>query len=136
MARYRQDMVDYARWDQVTVVRQKQIEIREEVEELRAKRNVPKSMLEEQEKKLAWVGKTLNRAYECAAMLLEGDEAYGSPEAMKRSYFQVKRNSGGPRHTLRYHLLDPRFLSRLGLKHEIEMRPGRKKVPFYNLTLR
>ena len=35
VARYRQDMIDYARWDQVMVVREKQKEILEQVQELR-----------------------------------------------------------------------------------------------------
>ncbi len=36
---------------------------------------------------------------------------------------------------MRYHMLDPDFSRMLGLKHEIEMRPGRKKVPLYELTI-
>jgi hypothetical protein len=32
-------------------------------------------------------------------------------------------------------MLDAEFLRMLGLKHEIEMRPGRKKVPLHELTI-
>jgi hypothetical protein len=135
VARHRQDMIDYARWDQVKDVRQRQIEIAEQVEELRGLANVAPERLEEREKMLAWAGSTLNRAFECAAMILEGSEAYGSPDAIKRSYFQVERNSHDPGQALRYHMLDAEFLRMLGLKHEIEMRPGRKKVPLHELTI-
>ena len=86
VARYRQDMIDYARWDQIMLVREKQRDILREVEQLRRLRNVPRRLMHEHEKLLEWVGRTLSRAFECAAMLLEGSEAYGSAEAMKRSY--------------------------------------------------
>lgn len=135
VARHRQDRIDYARWDQVKVVRQKQIELHEQVAALRALPHIPPGMLQERQRMLDWVGCTLNRAYECAALLLEGSEAFGGPDAIKRSYFQVERNSHDPGQILRYHLLDPRFLSRLGLKHEIEVRPGKKHVPLYTLVL-
>ena len=133
VSRCRQDMVAYARWDQVNVVRRKQRELREEVEKLRSLSNVPHEILEDREKLLAWVGSTLNRAFECAAMILEGTDAYASPEAMKRSYFQVQRNMAS--WPLRYHLLDPRVLHRLGTKNEIEVRPGRRLVPLYERTI-
>ena len=55
--RYRQDMVDYARWDEVKTVREKQIEIREEVDFLRANpKKAPPHWLEDREKMLKWVG--------------------------------------------------------------------------------
>ncbi len=79
VARHRQDMIDYARWDQVKEVRRRQIEIAEQVQELRGLANVAPERLEERRKMLAWAGTTLNRAFECAAMILEGSEAYGGP---------------------------------------------------------
>lgn len=134
VARYRQDMIDYARWDQIMVVREKQRDILEQAQGLRKLANVPKSLLGEHEKMLAWVGRSLNRAFECAAMLLEGSEAYGSPEAMKRSYFQVRRNSRDPSQAPRYHLLNRPILHKLGLEHDIGHRPRRKPVRLYELT--
>jgi hypothetical protein len=135
IARYRQALIDLERFEEVRSVRQKQMDIREEVEKLRATPNVPPSIMEERENMLAWVGGSLNRAFECAAMLLEGSQAYASPEAMKRSYFKVERNSRDPNKALRYHLLDPQFLRKIGIKYQIESRPGRKKVPLYELTI-
>jgi hypothetical protein len=136
VARYRQDMIDHARWSEVQVVRQKQIEIKEQVDELRAMANPPKVVLAERQKMLDWVGRTLRRAFECAAMLLEGTNAYGSPEAIKRSYFEVIRNDREQKRPLRYHVLDARFLARLGIEFEVGVRPGRKTVPLYDLTLK
>src|SRR4051794_3722995 len=69
--RYRQDMKDYARWSEVKTVREKQIEIREEVDFLRANpKKAPAGRLEDREKMLKWVGKSLRRAFDCASMLL------------------------------------------------------------------
>jgi hypothetical protein len=134
VARYRQDMIDYARWDQVMVVREKQQEILKQVQKLRSLPTIPKSILDEQEKMLAWVGHTLNRAFECASMLLEGSEAFGSAEAMKRSYFQVRRNSKDSDRTLRYHQLSRHLLLKFGVKESHEIRPRKKSVPLYELT--
>jgi hypothetical protein len=135
LARYRQDLIDYARWDEVDVVRRKQLEILEEVQQLQKMQNVPPKLLKEREKMLAWVGSTLNRAFECASMLLQNSNAFGSPEAIKRSYFQVRRNSRDPRFRLRYHLLDSGIQRKLGLNSEEKKSRTRKQKPFYELTL-
>jgi hypothetical protein len=134
VARYRQDMSDYARWDQIMVVREKQRDILKQIQELRSLPKVPKRLLDEHEKMLGWVGRTLNRTFECAAMLLEGTEAYGTPEAMKRSYFQVEAKNRDPNQALRYHQLSRRLLLNLGVKEASELRPGRRSVPLYELT--
>jgi hypothetical protein len=136
VARYRQDMIDLARSDEVSVVRQVQKEFLQQVEELRALPRVPRELLEEKEKMLAWLGHTLSRAFECASMMLAQTEAFGSPEAMKRSYRQVERNSRDPKQAYRYHVLDHRFLRKLGIKPELGYGRGRKLVPLYDLTLR
>src|SRR5690606_24859112 len=90
---------------------------------------------EDREQLQKWLGTTLERAFECSAMLLEGTEAFGSPDAIKRSYFKVVRNSADPKQVMRYHQLDPRFLHKLGLKWEPFVRPGRKIEPLYMLSL-
>lgn len=134
VARYRQDMIDYARCDQVMVVRKKQQEILKQVQELRRLSKIPKGMLDEREKMLAWVGRTLNRAFECASMLLEGSEAFGSADAMKRSYFQVRRNNKDPDQAPRYHQLSRHLLLKFGVKESHEIRPRKRAVPLYELT--
>jgi hypothetical protein len=134
VARYRQDMIDYARWDQIMVVRERQLLIREQIEELRTISAVPCGVLEEHEKTLAWLGSTLNRAFECAAMLLRGTSAFGSPEALKRSYFKVRRNSCDPDQALRYRQLNPSILKMLGLGEVLSLGVGRKPIALYELT--
>jgi len=135
LARYQQDVIDYARWSEVDAVRQKQPEILEEVQHLRTIKDVPRKLLEEREKMLAWVGSSLSRAFECSSMLLQGSSAFGSPEAIKRSYFQVRRNSKNPRYRLRYHLLDRSIRRKLGLRDETYCRSTKRHVSIYELTL-
>jgi hypothetical protein len=134
LARYRQDMIDYARWDQITVVREQQLLFREQVDELRVIPALPHGALENHEKTLAWLGGTLDRAFECAAMLLRGTSAYGSPEAMKRSYFNVRRNSRDPHQAFRYHQLTPSILRELGLDEVLDLQAGRKPIAPHELT--
>jgi hypothetical protein len=133
-ARYRQDQIDYERWCAITEVRDKQTEIKEEVEELRSRkrRGVPVLELQDREKMLNWVGRRWVRALECASMLLRGTDAQGSPEAMKASYLRVKKHNKDGR--LRYHLLDQGFLALVGIDIQFEPK-GRKFVPFYDLTI-
>jgi hypothetical protein len=134
VARYRQDMIDYARYEEVVTVREKQKEIPEQVEELRSLGPQGQSLLAERLKMLAWVGHTWLRAYECASMILAHTDACGGPETMKASYLEVARNSRDPRQTLRYHhLLDWSLLRSLGLDTRRPAKP--KIVPLYELTL-
>jgi hypothetical protein len=97
--------------------------------------DVPSRYREDRARLQAWYGNTLDRAFECTAMLLEGTEAYGSPDAIKRSYFKVGRGLADPKQGMRYCQLEPRFLAKLGIKWEPFVRPGRKLVPLYEVTL-
>lgn len=133
--RYRQDMADYARWDQVNVVREKQIELKEEVADLRATPDIPNELVVDRERHLDWVGGSLERAFECASMLLQGMPGHAGPDAVKASYFRVQENGGDGR--FRYHLLPPNLLHALGIEWQVgpRLRPGTKFVPLYDLTL-
>ena len=135
IARYRQDLIDYARWDAVKEVRYKQTELLEEVNELKAMRTVPTAMLKERTKLLAWVGESLEQAYLCAAALLAGGRASGGYDAVRKSYRRVERNSRDPGQLLRYHLVDPQVLRELGIDPFFDQPRGRKIVPLYDLTL-
>ena len=71
-------MKDYMRWDEVKTVREKQIEIRDEVNFLKANpKKAPPGRLEDREKMLKWVGRSFKRADECASMLLAETAAFG-----------------------------------------------------------
>jgi hypothetical protein len=133
--RYKQDINDFARWDELYHLRLEQEHLREEVGLIRSKGGVSKGGPHEKEKLLAWVGRSWARAYECASMLLRETPAFGGPDAMKASYLRVKRNNQKQTQPLRYHLFDPEFLARIGIEHPAFWRRGKKVVPFYNLTL-
>jgi hypothetical protein len=137
IARRRQDKIDYDRWGTVLSQRDAQKDQLRQLDTIKVYGDdLPLSWREDRENLQAWSSTTLNRAFECSSMLLEGTEAFGSPEAIKRSYFKVERNMRTPAQAVRYYHLDPMFLhERLGIKWEPFVRPGRKCEPLYNLTL-
>ena len=135
VARYRQDMIDFTRWDCVLEVRRYQVELKDCMAMLHDRPDIPANIRVDREKMHAWVGSTFDRAYECASMMLRGSQAFGSPEAMKRSYHQVKRNNSDPAQTMRYHLFDYSFSQRIGVTQPVGMLPAGKIVPLYELTL-
>jgi hypothetical protein len=135
LAGYRQVAIDYCRYDAVVTTREKQKELLAEAKSLRAGSNVPRGLLKRKEDMLAWVGRSLLHAFDCAAMILAGSEAGAGPDAMKASYRRVKRHLGDPRLAMSYHILDPEFLRNLKLQAHFGARRGRKIVELYDLTL-
>jgi hypothetical protein len=133
--RYRQDINDFVRWDELFHLRLKQGELREEVELIRSRGGLSKNDLREKEKYLAWVGHSWERAHECASMLLRETPAFGGPDAMKASYLRVTQNNRNQAQPLRYYLFDPEFLAKIGIEHPAFWGRGKKVEPFYNLTL-
>jgi len=133
VARYRQDMIDFERWERVCEVREKQEELPEVAEDLQA-RNAPQGMLEEQEKMRDWTGKDWLKAYECASMIVQGTDAHAGPDAMKTSYQKVQQNDRDPKQALRYHVLGRAIERRLGLDCSFPRRVN-KCAPFFDLTL-
>ena len=124
VVRYQQDMVDYVRWEAIKDVRKKQLEFPEDVKELRSRPHIPKSVVEQKRKMVKLVGKTWLSAFQYAITLVRGTPAFGGVAAMKASYYRVERNSKAG--WLRYHLLDPGFLSSIGLVHPMFWKPVRK----------
>ncbi len=134
IARYRQDIIDFDRWDTVLEVLRNQKKLVQEVELCRTYPDQQK-LLQDRERMLRWVGRGWLRAYECAAMMLTGGRARASPESMKASYRKVNRNFANPTTATRYHLLNYQFLRKLGIQYPGERRPGTKTLPLYDLTL-
>lgn len=130
LERYRQDMIDYLRWDTIRTVREKQKEV---PERLSALETYPPSWcyLDQHKKLLKWYGRDWLRAYECASMLLRDTPAFGGPDAMKASYCRVERADN----PLRYFLFQPEFLESIGLQHPSRWEQSRKFTPLYDLTL-
>jgi len=136
IARLRQDGIDYSRWSTVVWQREAQLDLLRQVEAIRADdRGISAAYREDREKLHAWLGTSLDRAFECSTMILEGTRAFGSPDAIKRSYFKVERAMADPKQGLRYYQLDPHFLRKLGIEWEPFVRPGRKHEPLYMLSL-
>jgi hypothetical protein len=109
--RYRQDAIDYMRWEAVTEVRERRDLLRKEIEELRALRGRrARDILNERAKLLQWAGTNKDDAFERASLLLAETPARGGPDAMDKSYRTVKRNMRNPATAVRYHILDPQFL--------------------------
>jgi hypothetical protein len=132
--RYRQDAVDYARYEEVDTVRDKQEGIVQELRGLRSIPNAPAILIENMDKTLAWVGKSLEQAFECASMLLKDTFAFGGPDAVKASYFKVKKAMRNPDQAYRYHMLDAEFLIGLGMKPVQASGKVRKLGPLFDLT--
>jgi hypothetical protein len=123
ITRLRQDMIDYARWAEVDLVIEQRKCCRREIAELRALPKTPRELpqkreklLKEMEKKLAWLGDTLGRAFECASENLAKTGAFCGPDAMEKTYYKVEEIFEDPKQAMRYHQLDSRFLRKLGLK--------------------
>jgi hypothetical protein len=131
--RLRQNLIHFARYDAVLEIRDKKLHFADMVERYRRDPKIPKAVLEEKQKYLDWVGSTLERAYECASMILRDTISYGGPDAMKASYLLCRKESRNPDLAMRYHDLDPSLIRDLGI--EIDRPQVRKHVPFYDLTL-
>lgn len=131
LARYRQDMIDYTRADQVRVVREKQQEIARQVEELK-QLNAPPHLMKEQKKTHDWVGTDWLRVYACVSAMLRDTDAFGGPEAVKASYLRYLQNSKNEHP--RYKILDSAFLRELGLDCSFPNR-DRKVRALYDLPL-
>ncbi|QWG18806.1 hypothetical protein KMZ68_02625 [Bradyrhizobium sediminis] len=128
--RYRQDMIDYMRWDTVRSTRDKQKDCPESLAILETNSNrCP--YIKDYNKLLRWYGHDWLRAYECASMFLRGTPAFGGPDAMKASYCRVEHASN----PLRYFLFQPEFLESVGLEHPSRWGWSTKCTPLYNLTL-
>jgi hypothetical protein len=132
--RYRQDAVDYTRFEEVCTVRDKQKEIVQDLQRLLVVPNAPAIVIETMEKTLVWVGNSLESAFACASMLLKDTSAFGGPDAVKASYFRVKKAMRNPDQAHRYYMLDAQFLKSLGMKPVQVSGKVRKITPLFDLT--
>jgi hypothetical protein len=111
--------------------------MKQEVDLLRANpKKASPGWLEDREKTLRWVGRSLKRAFECASMLLAESSAFGGPDAIKSSYLTVEEVNRSRSQPLRYHMLDEDLLASIGVAPiSWPQRQVRKVVPLYDLTL-
>ena len=132
LSRLRQDLIHFSRHDAVQEVREQQKLIAVEFAELRTEENVPPSIMEEREYMLEWLGRSWEMAYRCAAALLRGTEAYGSPSTIKASYCKIQKISKNPEEAIRYRLIDRHTMEKLGLLAVFEPPRGRKPSELFD----
>jgi hypothetical protein len=132
ITRLRQDMIDYARWDQVDAFEDTLRHIRREIAKLRALPKTPyglpqkrEKLLKEMEERLKELGTNLDCAYEYAAKNLKETEAARGVDAMEATFLKVRKRLKNRAQAMRYHQLDPRFLQKVGLK--LIMPPVKRK---------
>jgi hypothetical protein len=130
VARYRKDMIDMTRWNEVCVLREKQSEIHETVSYYAKTSLVSSPRFAEEAAKAQWLGRSLSRTYECVSEVLQKTEAFGSPESIKRSYREVERNHRDPSKAFRYAILDIDVLSKLGIDYDLGYGHGAKIAPW------
>jgi hypothetical protein len=120
VARYRQDMIDFLRFNEVEVLRENQHRSIELMSVYPTCPSPQESKIYVQEaRKAEWLGSSLSRIYQCVSEVLERTDAFGSPESIKRSYRQVKRSDGNPSQAFRYYLLPYPFLHKLGIEGDL-----------------
>jgi hypothetical protein len=134
VSRYVQDGIDYRRWDTVVEV----LEYRESLpEKIRSLSRSVKPSAETQriclERNLRWTGTNDEDAFACASMLLKHTPAFGGPDAVKKSYYKVIRNSRSQSTAMRYYILDPEFLRNLGVANQPD-RSDKKITHLFDLT--
>jgi hypothetical protein len=131
-ARYRQDQIDYIRWDSVMTARENQPRIRARVVDMRnfASELSPR-YLDLEERLLQWIGHDWIRVFEVASMYLQGSFAHGGPDAVKKSYLKVQ---GNPRWAARYIWVREPFRYKIGIPHPRDER-GMKCRYLFELTV-
>jgi hypothetical protein len=127
IARYRQDMVDMIRWNEVVVLAERQAYIRDCFQ---SDPTFPKGRSSDELERAEWLGQSKSRVFECVADVLERTDAFGSPGSIKRSYFQVERQMKDSSKAWRYYQLDHLFLQSLGLESDLGYGHGAKLVPW------
>lgn len=120
VARYRQDMIDFMRWNEVIVLRD------EQQRSIRLMKTYPTcpspgqaSIYVQEVAKAKWLGHTRTRLYECASEALEGTDAFGSPESIKRSCLAVNRNNRLSLAAFRYCQFHPLLVRMLGFEEDL-----------------
>ena len=131
VTQYCQDMKDFARWDEVCVIREQQKNYRKQIKELRALPKAKgelldkqKKLISEQEEMLIRLGHTFDDAFECAFKSLKETKARGGWDTIRRSYKEVARNLKDPAKAKRYHVFSPQFFRKIGIKAPLDMLQG------------
>lgn len=131
IARYRQDMLDFDRWDTVLQIRSLRQRTKEDLRTLSDHPSLKKNYGKNLEKATKWLR---HGTFECASMSLKGSPAFASPVTVKKSYRRVQAAMRSRSAGSRYHLIYGDFFRRVGLDWPGTFKPGTKIVPFWDLT--
>jgi hypothetical protein len=130
--RYKQDMIDYIRWDMVIQIREKRKLLRYEIKALSNLTGPAalkhRSICKEQ---LDWAS---TDSFKLASRQLARSPAFCASEAMKKSFLKVARNMRNPRTAARYRILDARFLRKVGVVVNPPDPPGKKIADLFAET--
>jgi hypothetical protein len=131
IARYRQDKVDFIRWDEVYTLREHQERSIQLMKEYPSCPSPGEAKLYAEEvAKAKWLGHTWKRLYECASEQLEATEAFGCPDSIKRSWLEVNRNNRHPHKRFRYCLFPRLFVDMLGFEDDLGYGHSAKVQPW------
>ena len=131
VARYRQDQVDFIRWNEVLVLQENQERSIELMDTYPTSPSPDCAELFAQETaKAEWLGTSLERIYQCVSEVLEKTDAFGSPESIKRSYRQVERNHRNSSQAFRYYQLPSLFLQKVGIEGDLGYGSNAKIQPW------
>jgi hypothetical protein len=137
VARYRQDMVDFIRWNEVLVLQENQQRSIELMRTYPACPSRDRTDIYAQEKaKAEWLGTSLEQIYECVSEVLEKTGASGGAESIKRSHREVRRNFRNPSQAYRYYQLHPLFLRKMGIEDDLGYGRHAKIHPWRTSPLR
>lgn len=118
--RFRQDLIDAERHNEVYCIREKQRELADSTEVNSTPDPSDPSVVIERRQQHVWFGSSLDRACEIASLYLAKTRSFGSKDAIEASFRRVEASRQPPfRHTV----LDFSVLKKLGLEEFAGMRP-------------
>jgi hypothetical protein len=132
VSRYRQDGIDFVRWDTVHEVRNNREILRYTIKSLAKSRDdAAREHRDYCEKLIRWARRN---SFKCASLLLAGSPAFGGPDAVKTSFRTVVQNISNPASAMRYHVLDPKFLRKISTVVDPAAKTGRKVRHLFDLN--
>jgi hypothetical protein len=130
IARYRQDIWDYERYDAVLRVREMRAKARHNV---RIGKDYPDHHATKHFQKMKVALGTSKDEFEKASLYLTGRDARAAGDAIRASYRRVVRRHADPKIKDRAVMFSDRFLKKIELQSLTETKPGTKRSSFSGL---
>ena len=130
IARYRQDLRDYARWSAVEEIRERRAGYQEKAEDMA-------TYSPELRRRYGCIDKIQRwfryGTFQCASMSLLGTDAFAGSHTVRASYRRVSRRMRSPADAFRHYIFWGDFLKRIGVPWPGSYDSGMKFTPFYDL---